>query len=286
MFKFIVKSVMARIDAQAAAIFGLAIACSLTSHQAQTPPPTGPQQAWQEASSYLFNESNRLFNEEAEKKGPNLREASFGQAVTLVSIQPKTTANVEKAASLCEQIIAQNPNDDLGLNAKFFLIRIEQFHRQPANPTRAEQLIRELLRDHPTHVTSQLAASRLIFLRLYQPIPKKERLHRLPELIALLPKITELKARQNYQMVLGNACLQYDLDDEQALASLIEAEAMFIPTMQVRANTVMQIGHLAQRLGRHDVAIKYYQKFTEEFPRDNRFYLVQERLTGLKGKKG
>jgi tetratricopeptide (TPR) repeat protein len=246
-------------------------------------PAPATENAWESASTFRSNEAYAEFSKAGSQKGANLREVSLGQATALIGVQPKTASNIDKAAQLCHQLIEENPNDNIGLMAAYLLARIEQYHRQPTNPKKAEEIYQGLLRDHSDSLVAQIASSKLAVLTLFVPNTSVEQKQKaLADMDVILPKVTMPEARSNTLIAMGNACVMFDLGDEKALRYLIEAEASRIASAKTRADTLIQIGTIAQRLNKKDVAMQYYAKFVDQYKRDTRNYMVRQKMAELK----
>src|SRR5262245_53066631 len=82
-----------------------------------------PAVPWHDASRYAFDASHAAF-----VKGKD-REARLGEATTLLNLQPRTAANIERAAVLLDSVSAANPSDEPGICARYLRARIEDVHR-------------------------------------------------------------------------------------------------------------------------------------------------------------
>lgn len=248
-------------------------ACPLA--RAATPPPT-LQQAWEDAALNLTKEANHGF---AVLEG---REARFGEAVTLLQVQPKTDVNIQRAATLLEGIVTENTGDELGITARYYLGRLEQVHRTPLNPPAAAGHYAVLMRDYPGHPLTEQAIVKLALLELYAPAATKEARLQVFEKFRLLgERLQTHDAIRDLNLTLANAALRLDLGDELALPAYIAAHRAGIHLTNVRGDVVVSIGELARKTGRTDLAREYYRLFLDEFHRDNRRLTIRERLAAL-----
>lgn len=246
-------------------------------------PAPGPENAWESAATFRSNEAFSEFSRALSQKGSDPRELTLGQAAALIGVQPKTETNINNAADLCQKLIQENPGDTAGLLATYLLARIEQFHRQPANPGKATEIYRQLLRDHPDSLAAQISSSKLAVLLLFStPATPAQLKTNLGELEAILARMPLPETRRDTLVVMGNACILFKLGDEKALRYLIEAESSQIPSAKLRADILLQIGTTAQKLNQKDVALKYYGMFADQYKRDSRNYLVRQKMTQLK----
>lgn len=224
---------------------------------------------WGDAARGLVNDAYRQF----EKAGTH-REAQLGLAVTLVNVQPKTSANIERAAAILEVL---RGNDELGITATYYLARLEQVHRFTPDPGKALERYDQLYREHPGHPLAQMGVVKAALLRLY--------ITRLPfeEVEATGVKLSDPDAVRDFHLVLADAAGRLGLSDEQALKHLLAAEQAGLAKRKTAGDVWIRIGELARLSGKRDLAARYYGKFLEDFPNDQRAFLVRERSTALRG---
>lgn len=241
------------------------------------------ESAWESASTFRSNEAYAEFSKVLSKKDANRREVILGQAAALIGVQPKTEGNINTAVEMCQKLVQENPGDTVGLLANFLLARIEQYHRQPANPQKAAEIYRQLLREHPESLVAQISSSKLAVLLLFSLTTAPDELKKnLEELDAILAKMPLVESRRDTLVVMGNACILFKLGDERALRYLIDAESAQIPSIKLRGDILLQIGSTAQKLNRKDVALKYYGMFVDQYRRDARNYMVRQKIAQLK----
>jgi tetratricopeptide (TPR) repeat protein len=224
---------------------------------------------WGDAARGLVNDASRQF----EKAGTN-REAQFGLAVTLVNVQPKTSANIERAATVLEGL---RGNDELGITATYYLARLEQAHRFTPDPEKALALYDQLYREQPVHPLAQMGVVKAALLRLY--------VTRLPfeEVETTGANLSDPDAVRDFHLVLADAAGRLGLSDEQALNHLLAAEQAGLSKRKTVGDAWVRIGELARLTGKRDLATQYYGKFLKDFPNDQRAFLVRERLASLQG---
>ncbi|MFH1498892.1 MAG: hypothetical protein ABII82_13825 [Verrucomicrobiota bacterium] len=243
--------------------------------QARAATPPALSQAWEDAALNLTREAHRSF---AALDG---REARFGEAVTMLQLQPKTDPNIERAANLLEEVVAERADDELGIAARFYLGRLEQVHRTPLNPEAAAEHFAVLLRDFPGHPLTEQAVVKLALLELYAPGTPAEQLAAFEKFRRLGEELKTHDAIRDLNLTLGNAAQRLALGDELALPCYIAAYRAGIHLTSVRGDTLVSIGELARKTGRHELAREHYQRFLEEFKRDNRRLTIRERLDSL-----
>lgn len=210
------------------------------------------------------------------------REARFGEAVTLINLQPKTDANLDRAASLFSTISAANPTDDLGISSHYFLARIPQVHRANLDTSAALLIFRELAALDSPHPLAQRAVVQVALIELFEPrVPAGEVRARFDRLASRGATLTEPSALRDFHLVMGDAALRFKFDDALALDHLLAADRAGIARAGTRRDNWIRIAELARRSGRPAIAATYYHHFLENFPRDARLLLVQEHLAAL-----
>jgi hypothetical protein len=266
----------------------IAVLFSLWSRAAGDADAPSGRQAWQEASLGLFNSAHRAFAAEA----PSSREARFGEAITLLNVQPKTNANLNRAAALFDELADSVPAsgaDDIAISARYFLARIPQVHRSPPVPVEARRRFEQLIAatggldgNVSVHPLAQRALVEIAIIDLYSAaLPENDLRVRITALAARGAALTDTDARRDLHFTLGDAALRFRLGDELALEHLLAADAAGFSRLTVQASTWVCIAGIAHRTGRHDVAVTYYTKFLDTFVRDSRRRLVEERLATL-----
>ena len=88
-------------------------------------------EAWKSVLGLDYRPAEEIFREIAETHAESAREAIFSRAAILLCIQPRTSFNVERAYALFEEVAAKDPNDELGLEARYFLaLQLEQLQSE------------------------------------------------------------------------------------------------------------------------------------------------------------
>lgn len=244
--------------------------------------PAAAPNPWDMAAFGLFKDAHILFSEQPDAD----RETRFGEAVTLINLQPKTESNLDRAAAIFTEIAAASPTDELGVNARYFLARIEQIHRVKPDTSAALALYRELAALDSDHPLAQRAVVQLALLELFEPGQTASEVRaRFERLAARGVTLTDPSAIRDFNLVLGDAALRFDLGDTLALDHLLAADRAGIARAITQRDTWLRIAELARRTRRDDVAATYYQRFLENFPRDTRQLMLKERLAELAGRK-
>jgi tetratricopeptide (TPR) repeat protein len=247
------------------------------------PARADPAEAWQDAALYLFNDAHRAFQEglAAHPAGPNARESSFGEAMTLLNVQPQTEDRVTQAAALLTRLKQANANDPVGIAAWYFLARIAQVHQARPDPERALATYDALAAAHPDALFGQLALLKSLVLRLYAPGPPAEARRRLADAESLAARFPDPAMLAEYHLVMFAAYARYRLDERAQLAHLLAADRAGITRPEQLNESLFSTAELARELGDRALAIVYYKRFLAEFPSDFRAYHVRERLAAL-----
>ena len=239
--------------------------------------PTAWPEAWRAGSRLLVNDAHRAF---AAAKAET-RESRFGEAVALLNVQPRTTANVDRAGELLAALVREKADDDFGVMAEYYRGRIAEVHRSPVDRAGALAIYEALVRAHPDHLFAQMAAVKACVLHLYavdNTIPPAVRLERAE---ALQSGFTWPEAQRDYHLVMADAIARLGGSGEAEVAHALAAERAGHMDRITRANTALRVAEISRTLGQKQRAIEYYRKFLAEYSREVRVYLVQQRLAEL-----
>jgi len=230
---------------------------------------------WEKVGAYDYAGPNRVF---AHTEG---REARLGEAVTLLNLQPRTARNVDRAALLLDEVAGVDPVDDLGISARYLRARIEEVYRAEAQPAKAARRYLELIRTGGVHLLAQQAAVRLSLLKLYPVAEAATPSERVAAAEALGPGLTDPAAIRDHALLVGQACLYYQLPLGQAQRHLERALAAGVLNPSIRADLLVTLGEVARELGDVPRAERAYRAYLQENPRGDRNSAVKRRLTEL-----
>lgn len=238
----------------------------------------GQPSPWDQTALGLFKDAHAAF---AELPAGD-RQARFGEAVTLINLQPKTDANLDRASALLSAIVATGATDDLGVSSRYFLARIAQVHRSNPDSAAALALFRELAALDSPHLLAQRAVVQVALLELFDPlVPAAEIRARHDRLAARGSTLADPAILRDFHLVMGDAAIRFNLGDEVALDHLLAADRAGIARAITQRDTWIRIAGLARRAGRTRVAVAYYERFLENFPRDSRRLMVREIIASL-----
>lgn len=247
------------------------------------PARADPAEAWQDAALYLFNDAHRAFQEglAAHPAGPDARELRFGEAMTLLNVQPQTAANVARAGAMLAQLKRENANDAVGIATWYFLARIAQVHQARPDLKRALAIYDALAAAHPDSLFGQLALLKSLVLRLYEPVPMAETFRRLADAESLAARFHDPALLSDYHIAMFEAYARCRRDEPRQLDHLLAADRAGIARPEQLNQVLFTIGDLARQLGRREVEIACDTRFLREFPSDSRAYEVKQRLAAL-----
>lgn len=237
---------------------------------------TDAPEPWRALTSYRFPEAKLAF-----EQSPASANASFGLALTLINLQPKTEANLDRAAALLQEVAASPADQELALAARFYLGRIAQVHRRKPDPAAAQRLYRALMDEHPASFWAQLAGVKWVTLQIYTAGPATERAARLGELEAMAGFFTLPQFAKDYHNIMANAYEALAISDAKAFEHLAACWRIGIARGIDQGDFLARLGTLAERLGRADEARRFYSEFLARFQRDERRYLIEQRLAAL-----
>lgn len=249
--------------------------------------PSTSLENWQKAKIFLFDEAHQNFAKSAEmSQGEEARANRLGEAVTLLTIQPRTQGNIMRSQSIFEELISQNPKDATGLAARLHLARLFEFHVSPQYPQKAREIYEGLLTDGLGDPLAELAASRLALIVLYSTDSPESLNDAARKLAGYGTTLQTSIGRREFYSNLGLTLVQLRGDNKLAMEYLIAAEAEGLPMQQLDAPILITIAAIAEELGDMETAKKYYSLFTSRYKRDARRYSVLEKLENLGGSTG
>ena len=239
---------------------------------------SAPADPWDQTALGLFKDAHHAF---AQRPADD-REARFGAAVTLINLQPKTDANLDRAESLLHALVADDPPDDLSVAARYYLARIPHVHRTRPDTARALAAYREIIALGSPHPLAQRAVVLAGLLSLHEPrLGAEERAARHARVAADAASLDAPSARRDLHLILADVALRHDLGDETVLHHLLAADTAGIARAVTRRDTWLRTAEIARRSGRTEIAVLYYRRFLDQFQSDPRRLAVEERLAAL-----
>lgn len=242
------------------------------------------EEGWEMAASLLFNDANKVFEKAAPSPELKERERTLGVAVTLLNVQPRLQSNLNRARELFGNLAA-NEEDDIAVDASYFLARMDAFYEAEPRLDEARSLYRSLIERHPGHLLAEYGVSQWVLMDLYDDIPPAKRAERFLDLETIGAQLQTVAGRRSYHLNMGNAYIDFDSETadsrSHAIRHLLAADAEGFTRWQVEAETWIAIGELARSEDRTELAKTYYEKFLAKYQRDNRHHTIRERLETL-----
>ncbi|MBK8856114.1 MAG: tetratricopeptide repeat protein [Opitutaceae bacterium] len=240
--------------------------------------------AWQALADYRAAEAVRIFERAAKADDPaTVREARFGRAVALLARQPIEPAQIE-AARVIFAGLAGEENSDIALAARFYLARIAQHHAAQPDEAAAVGYYRQIIELQPESIWAQTALSRLAILQIYPLDAVQSPAERISRTEKLLDLARGPAAQCELHWLLAEAVFFYQLPAVQALPHLLAAEKLGRLDAVAQADVTVQIAEVSVIAGDVEQARTFYQKLLDGFPRDQRRFMVQQKLAALDGK--
>jgi len=266
----------------------LAVLCALLSvcRLSGSAPEARLREAWDELARLNPNVARDGFAAVTAAQ-PAEREARFGLALASLNTQPRRAATLAAARREFTALRDENPRDDFGIGATYYLARLDQILDDPPNPVAAVAGYRALLAAHPGHPYAELAAPKLAILLLYDDVTPAIWELRLVELTALLPRLQSPEACRDTRLVLADALIKLQRDHARAYPLLVHCLEHNLIARMPRLNAVrLQAAESARQLGRESEAIAHYTRYVEQFPHDVKTPEVRRRLGELQQKAG
>lgn len=252
------------------------LALGATPLAASTTSPAADSAPWDLLSRLQTNEALAAF---ADAEG---EEARYGEAVTLLNVQPKTQANIQRAAHLLETLAARAESPQAPA-ARYHLARIAQLHATPPRPDEALARYRELAAAYPGHPYADAASAKIALLTLYRDLPPADWDAAFRGTVGLLPAVASAEARRDIHLILGFAALRMRADHELALPHLVVALESGLSLRVSRHKIVLlQAAESARILGDLPRAIAFYEAYLSGYPYDFRGHEIRQIVQTLR----
>jgi len=204
----------------------------------------------------------------------------FARGVRLLVEPPVSETQVDEARDLFTALVAGG-SDDAALGARYFLGRIAQHYQAQADLPEAARQFRGLVAAQRDSRWAQTALTRLAILEIYGLDLERPPPVRIAAAEKLLVAATDPAAASEMHLVLEDAIFHYQLPSAAALPHLLAAEKLGRLDGRTRADVLVQIAEVSSLLGDTTQARSYYEKLLAEYPRDQRHYMVRQKLAAL-----
>ncbi|TVR49570.1 MAG: hypothetical protein EA425_12010 [Puniceicoccaceae bacterium] len=252
-------------------------------------PPLAPASAdgdltevWKRNRLLLFNEAHLILRDALPPGADEatIRTHRFARAVTLLNVQPRTQANLQQS----EQILLDlkepgTPEDEITVAALYYLGRIDSWYRSDRNLRRSLDWYRQAMDYWPDHDYAQQAALRWISLHLF--FGSGDTHTRLTEAEQMRSFFQTTSALRDYHFMMASAWTHLETDGERILHHSKATLAHGLARENSRKAALLHVAEWSRELGDPHTALLYYRQFLEEFPQDNRAYMVERRIEEL-----
>lgn len=236
---------------------------------------------WHMVSISRFNEANRLFAATARAEHLDelaREEARYGEAVTFLEVQPKTSGNIEQAIRILEDLAENAHSSEIAASSLYYLARILEMHAAERDPLAAAEIYRRLLETHRGHPLAEHGAVNLAQIQLWVVAEGRPDAEQVRALEGLLDQVDRPSSRATLHMVLGDAWLRTGSGEAEAFShysSVLEWDQLPVIT---RGDMLCLVGNLGKQLKHYDRSIAAFESFIEENPYSSRITLVRRAL--------
>ena len=227
-------------------------------------------QAWKLVAGYSASEALPLF----ETATPSA-ERQLGIATVLLGKYPQTPQNVDAAELILQELLSEDEQSESRAAAYYLLGRIAHIFRE-GRMVEAAYYYRQLREKFPENQLADIAAVKLAMITLSESSPDGSEKN-LREEVELLEVPNHRSARSDFHTLLAEYYMERGYLSA-ALERLIMVRELGVNRGINKADLLVQIGRLAEELGRKAIARPAYEDFLGEFPTDTRNYMVQQQL--------
>jgi len=240
--------------------------------------PVSMETAWEQAEVNLFNEAHTAFKKLKGQRGVDERERGFGEAVTLLNVQPRTPGNITRAEKMFAALAEE---DDLyGYLASYYLARIWEDYTSPPQIDRAKVAYRELLKKNTGNPLVEGSAVRLALIEEASERDPAKRQEVLLAARSLAENLQTREGRRDFHLNLGLALVKAG-DLSAGLEELLAADAEGITSPLSERGAWITIAEAARLSGKKEIAAEYYRKFLKKYERDVRSHTLAEHLAEI-----
>lgn len=245
-------------------------------------------EAWSDSTLLQVTRAHRRFNEILDDYAddPDIaRQARLGIATTYLSLQPKTQGNIDRAAEIYREILAEDTSDEIGRMARYFLGRIYEFHSRFTDPDEAIRHYRMLYEEHPDTMVAQLAILKVANLEVLGEPPGPSIEAELTQWREVALNIDSHSVRRNLYRLLGDAYVLYELRPDDALEMYRRAEELGFIRFDFRFLLLRRVIGWSEELGKTEQTIAALRRYLEEHQNNEWYYYFQKRLEELEAQQ-
>lgn len=237
------------------------------------------ESAWRDLATLKVSDAYAAFAKTHKTTGS--QESAYGLALCLLNLQPKTTGNIDRAQGLLQELATDGDTDATKINARYFLARIDQVHRNEVDRGAAIEAYRRLLEDFPDQSLAEKAVPKLASALLIQDLPDEVWESHFDEVSAHYDRLTIQSIRAATELVMIEALLRIKTDHARALPLLVNLlDTNPDLRADLRRDFVVQAIDSARALGKDRIAETYAIIFLEDYAYDPRAGAIQAWLEG------
>ena len=234
---------------------------------------------WEEEALLLLNTVSPNLNDLRSRSTGNERLGRYAEALAAMNRNGIIPANPKAAEKIFRELLDIRSDDAIGLASRYYMIRIEQ---ELAPEFDARESYRSLFQTYPDTFFGGLSLVKYAMLETYVNSDKADALRRLIVLEQLGQDLQIPDVRRDFNRVLGEAYLNFELSGEKAYEHLKDAADIGSTIPEAQADLLIKTGELAEQLGRLNDAVDLYARFCEEMEHDSRKAEIELRLSRLK----
>jgi len=232
------------------------------------------------ASSFLVAESYLSFSQGLQSL-PDA-ERKFGLGICLMNIQPRSEKNLLLALDLFDQITAATPSHTaLNRLSKLLRARLREFYLAQPDKAAARADYLSLIKESSGDPVVEIAGARLVIMEAFTDAPEAENLARLESLEQMAPLLRSKAGRREFHAAMAYAMLDNDGDKSRVVDHFLAADREGLTRQASALRLYLVAGDTAIQAGRKSEAVYFYRKIIENFPRDTRAHMINERLRKL-----
>jgi len=230
------------------------------------------------ASTFQFNEARDAFviatGDEAMRK--------FGEAATLLNVQPRTGGNIQRARRLFEEVARDTPpGSKLSRLSRFYIARVKEFYLAPQDIEGATADYLSLLQEKTADPLIEQGASRLVVIAAFSGGTPADRLQKLAALEKLDSLLETPAGRREFHTSMAYALLDNGGDKSRAVDHFLAADREGFTSKATAVSAWLVAATTAAEIGRNIDARYFFEKMLATYPQDPRNFTVRSLLGRL-----
>jgi len=235
---------------------------------------------WRKVSTYLTKEALiELKDLPSPKNAEAQRERDFCAAVVTLDQQPLSESRLDDVEVRLQALLASRGDDDIANASRYLMGRIAQIYRETPQMDAASHYYRAVLESNDSDEWAKLARVKLAVLQLYV-LPAESRQARIDAVLALIAGTDDSVTKRDLHRLIARAGMFFNFPPELALKHLLTADEFGGLQGTLGADQLVQIGELAIDTRQPELSAHYYERLREEYPRDPRIYIHDQRQAG------